>query len=218
MRQAPLAVVIPAYNEAATIAAVVADARLLGDVIVVNDGSSDGTAELAREACASVISLGGNTGYEGALGAGVQHAIDRNYEFALTMDADGQHSVECAQTVIDSLGAADIAIGVRRKKQRAAEWIAGWIGALLWRITDPFSGLKLYRLSSCKALGRFDTRRLVGAEMFVRAHHAGLKLASIPIHVKDRADTPRFDTRWRANFRLVRATALLIAIDWGLLR
>jgi len=218
MKQGPLAVVIPAYNEAATIAAVVAGARRLGDVIVVDDGSRDGTADLARGAGASVVSLGGNTGYEGALGAGVQHAIDQHYEFALTMDADGQHSVESAQALIASLGAADVAIGTRKKKQRAAEWVAGWIGALLWRIADPFSGLKLYRLPSCKALAPFDSYRLVGAEMFVRAHRAGLKLVAVPIHVDERADAPRFDTNWRANFRLARATLLLAAVDWGLLR
>ena len=119
MKQAPLAVVIPAYNEAETIAAVVVGARQFGDVIVVDDGSRDGTADLARGAGAIVVSLGGNTGYEGALGAGVQHAIDERYEFALTMDADGQHSVESARALISSLGAADVAkinAGFRREE------------------------------------------------------------------------------------------------------
>jgi glycosyltransferase involved in cell wall biosynthesis len=213
-----LAIVIPAYNEAATIAGVVARARCLGDVIVVDDGSRDDTSQLAREAGAHVLALSGNTGYEGALNAGVQFAVGRNYDFAMTMDADGQHDVASARALIQALGDADVAIGLRLHKQRVAEWVAGWIGTLLWGVSDPFSGLKLYRLESCRHLLPFDSRRLVGAEMFVRARRTGLRLAGVPIVTAQRTDAARFDTNWRANFRLARATALLIAIHWGVVR
>jgi glycosyltransferase involved in cell wall biosynthesis len=218
MNQSRLAVVIPAYNEAATIGGVVACARCLGDVIVVDDGSRDDTAMLAREAGAKVLALRGNTGYEGALSAGVHCAIDSNYEFALTMDADGQHGIESAQALVSALGNADIAIGLRLHKQRVSEWLSGLIGALLWGVSDPFSGLKLYRLTSCAALRPFDSHRLVGAEMFVRAHRAGLALVAVPIVTSKRADAPRFDTNWRANVRLARAIVMLTAIHWGILR
>jgi glycosyltransferase involved in cell wall biosynthesis len=213
-----LAIVIPAFNEAATITTVVANALTLGDVIVVNDGSRDSTAERARAAGAQVVNLGGNTGYEGALTSGVQSAIDQEYDFVLTMDADGQHRVESARMLLNVLGSADIGIGTRRKKQRAAEWIAGWIGGFLWGVADPYSGLKLYRLKSCKALVPFDSRCLVGGEMFVRAHRVGLQIVTAPIETEDRTDAPRFDSNWRANYRLIRATVLLAAITWGVLR
>ncbi|NBO26277.1 MAG: glycosyltransferase family 2 protein [Actinobacteria bacterium] len=213
MKHAALAVVIPAYNEAATVACVVAGARCLGDVIVVDDGSFDGTAQLASMAGAQVINLSGNMGYEAALSTGLQHAVNAQYEFALTMDADGQHRTESAQALIDALGSADVAIGIRRNKARVAERVAGWVGALLWRVSDPFSGLKLYRLCSCKALLPFDSYCLAGGEMFVRAYSAGLRLTTMPIEVEERTDGSRFGISWRANYRLARATALMVAIS-----
>jgi hypothetical protein len=145
----------------------------------------------------------------------MQYAIDHGFAFALTMDADGQHRLESAHALIAALKGGDVAIGVRRKKQRFTEFIAGWVGAWLWGISDPFSGLKLYRLASCKALAPFDTHCLVGAEMMVRAKRLGLTLVAIPIHTAERADAPRFGSLMRANYRLARATVLLVAISWG---
>lgn len=211
-------IVIPAYNEASTITGVVTRARSLGAVIVVDDGSHDGTPRLARQAGADVISLGGNSGYEAALSAGIQSAIGHGYDFAITMDADGQHEVVSAQALIEALGDADIAVGLRRKKQRAMEWAAGWIGSVLWGIADPFSGLKMYRLATCGCLPPFDTRRLVGGEMLVRARSAGLRVVGVPIDTLERVDAPRFDTNWRANLRLARATLLLVGIHFGIVR
>jgi glycosyltransferase involved in cell wall biosynthesis len=213
-----IAVIIPAYNEAATIAAVVNNATQLGHVVVVNDGSVDNTESLARAAGATVLTLTGNQGYEGALSAGVKYAIDNGFAFALTMDADGQHQLESAKALISALQDSDVAVGIRHKKQRVTEFVAGWVGALLWGISDPFSGLKLYRLASCKALAPFDSRRLVGAEMMVRAKRHRLKLVAIPIQTAERADAPRFGSLLRANYRLGRATLLLVGISLGILR
>jgi glycosyltransferase involved in cell wall biosynthesis len=218
MSKQPLAVVIPAFNEATTIVEVVSKARKLGDVIVIDDGSSDGTAELADSAGATVLRMELNKGYERALESGVRFVVDEGYQFLLTMDADGQHRVESAQNLIKALGMADVAIGVRKSKARISEWVAGWIGTLAWGVSDPFSGLKLYRLSTCASLLPFDTYRLCGGEMLVRAHRRGLKLITTPIDVDQRIDAPRFGLNWRANLRLARAGLLMLAIDLGILR
>lgn len=212
------AIIIPAFNEAATIATVVRNAVQLGQVIVVNDGSRDDTEAQAQAAGATVLTLPGNNGYEGALARGIQFAVENDFAFALTMDADGQHRQESALQLIAAIGDCDVAIGLRYKKQRFAEFVAGWIGTRLWGINDPFSGLKLYRLESCKKLGIFDTRKLVGAEMFVRAHRNGLTLLGVPIHTAERADAPRFGSTLRANYQIARATVLLVAISFKLIQ
>lgn len=217
MIQTSVAIVIPAYNEAKTIAGVVSGARNLGDVIVVDDCSHDNTLMLASRAGADVIQLGRNSGYESALNAGIAKAFASGYEFVITMDADGQHLPESARCLLATLGNADIAIGLRQRKQRIVEWVAGWIGSLLWRVPDPFCGLKLYRSSSCKALAPFDRYNLVGAELFVRAKCAGLKIVTIHIKTPQRQDVPRFDTNWRANLRLAKACILLTAIHLKML-
>ena len=213
-----IAIIIPAYNEAATIATIVRNSVRIGHVIVVNDGSSDDTEVEAKAAGATVLTLPANQGYEGALTRGMQFAVANNFAFALTMDADGQHRMESGLQLIEAIDNCDVVIGIRQKKQRFAELIAGLIGSLLWGINDPFSGLKLYRLDSCKRLGSFDTRKLVGAEMFVRAHRNGLTLKATPIHTSKRADAPRFGSTLPANFRIFRATVLLVGISLGIIR
>lgn len=213
-----IAIIIPAFNEAVTIATVVRNATSMGHVIVVNDGSSDATEREAKIAGATVLTLPVNQGYENALTLGMQFAVESNFAFALTMDADGQHCHKSAKQLIATIHRCDIAIGIRRKKQRVAEYIGGWIGSRLWGINDPFSGLKLYRLDTCKKLGNFDTRKLVGAEMFVRAHRSGLTLLGIPIDTVERADVPRFGGSLRANLKIARATVLLIGISLGLIQ
>jgi glycosyltransferase involved in cell wall biosynthesis len=218
MNPSALAVVIPAYNEAATIAGVVASVREIGHVIVIDDCSRDTTASLAREEGAEVLSLVRNVGYEAALNAGFEYAFANDYEYILTMDADGQHRAESVRRLLNALGDADIAIGLRHTKQRLVEWISSCIGSLLWGVSDPFSGLKLYRSSSCKDLAPFDRHRLVGAELFVRAHREGRKLVCVPIQTLPRADMPRFGTNWGANLRLAKACVLLSALHCGVVR
>ena len=212
-----IAILIPAFNEEATIAEVVQGAMSLGKVIVINDGSSDGTEQCALDAGAWVLNLSQNTGYEGALSAGFQFALNRDFAFALTLDADGQHPIDAAKAVIESMGDADIVVGVRQKKQRISEFIAGWIAKKLWGISDPFSGLKLYRLESCKSLGKFDTRKLVGTEMLSRAYREDLFLNSVSIDTVNRLDQPRIGNSFKANLKILRATFLFVAISWGLI-
>jgi glycosyltransferase involved in cell wall biosynthesis len=82
---------IPGYNEAPRIGAVIGEARQHLPVIVVDDGSSDGTADVAREAGATVVEQRPNQGKGAALRAGFRRAIDDGATAILTLDADGQH-------------------------------------------------------------------------------------------------------------------------------
>ena len=90
-KQSPFAIIIPAYNEAGRIGATIAGIRKVSDadIVVVNDGSDDGTASEAKAAGAVVIELPSNLGYGAALQTGFKYALDKGYEFAVQMDADG---------------------------------------------------------------------------------------------------------------------------------
>ncbi len=112
-------IVIPAYNEALTIAEVVRGAtRIAERVVVVDDGSRDDTSRLAKQAGAVVVRHAVNRGVGAALGTGIEAAIRLGADAVVTMDADGQHRAEDAAKVFARLaqGDVDFVIGSRMKK------------------------------------------------------------------------------------------------------
>lgn len=91
MREKPL-ILVPAFNEQATIGEVVGEIKRLGfDVAVIDDGSSDKTAEIAENAGATVLKMRINLGVGGALRCGFRYAVAEGYESVIQCDADGQH-------------------------------------------------------------------------------------------------------------------------------
>jgi glycosyltransferase involved in cell wall biosynthesis len=112
-------IVIPAYNEERTIAEVVSGATKFADrVIVVDDGSRDKTAILARQAGALVVRHAVNRGVGAAIGTGIEAALRLDADAVVTMDADGQHRPEDAGRVFDRLaqGDVDFVMGSRMKR------------------------------------------------------------------------------------------------------
>jgi glycosyltransferase involved in cell wall biosynthesis len=114
---ADVTVVVPAYNESQRVAAVVAGLRLhFGSVIVVDDGSTDDTADLARAAGARVVRHPGNLGQGAALQTGFAFALtDRSMRYVVTFDSDGQHRVEDALSLVATARetGVDVVLGSR---------------------------------------------------------------------------------------------------------
>jgi glycosyltransferase involved in cell wall biosynthesis len=150
-------IVIPAYNEEQTIAEVVSGARKFADrVIVVDDGSRDRTAILAKQAGALVVRHAVNRGVGAAIGTGIEAAVRLDADAVVTMDADGQHRPEDAGRVFDRLAQGDVefVMGSRMKKSDDAGYmpwhrvVANTIGNVLtsvlfgvW-VTDSQCGLR----------------------------------------------------------------------------
>jgi glycosyltransferase involved in cell wall biosynthesis len=163
-------IVIPAYNEERTIADVVSSAVKIADrVVVVDDGSRDGTGKLAKAAGAIVVRHAINRGLGAALGTGIEAAVRLNADAVVTMDADGQHLAEDAAKVFDRLGQGDVELVLGSRMKRGTESgnmpvhrvLFNTIGNLLtfvlfgrW-VTDSQSGL---RGLSAKAASTLDLR------------------------------------------------------------
>ncbi len=114
-------VIMPAYNEAVKIGLIVDKIKEQGleaDILVVDDGSFDNTAEIAENHGALVISLPINLGYGAALETGYVYAYENGYDYVLQMDADGQHEPKCLKDLISEIkkGTADLVIGSRYLK------------------------------------------------------------------------------------------------------
>lgn len=206
MERYRLGIVIPALNEKATIVDVVNSVSRYGQPIVVDDGSSDETGRLSETAGASVVRHNVNRGYDQALNSGFARAYELNCDYVITMDADGQHDPTILHAFIRELNSgADVVLGIRDRRQRLAESIFSWVGAVKWGIHDPLCGMKGYRISLYKELGHFDSYNSIGTELAIFAARSGKKIIQLPIKTRERQDKPRFGKRYSANIRIMHA-------------
>lgn len=208
-----VALVVPALNEASTISSVVAAAQQYGQIIVVDDASTDGTGKIANQAGALVIRNRINLQYEGALEVGLRTALTQDYDYVVTVDADGQHDPSDIPKVIAALHeGADLVIGIRPEPARIAERWFGFVGRRLWGIEDPLCGLKGYRLSWLRRYTIFDTYRSIGTELSIRMIQDGARFHQLPISILGRRQQPRFGGRLKANWRIAQAMVTSVRI------
>jgi glycosyltransferase involved in cell wall biosynthesis len=206
MDRSKIGLVIPAFNEAATIFGVVAAASKYGQPIVVNDCSTDDTAKLAKQAGAVVVTHQTNLGYDGALNSGFIKAAELNCQFIITLDADGQHNPKLIQKFINELNqGVDVALGVRSDKPRVSEHLFALMTRARFGINDPLCGMKGYTIETYNKLGHFDSYRSIGTELMLFAARQKLNIVQIPFKVGERQDAPRFGNLIRANLKILRA-------------
>lgn len=211
MDRSRVGVVIPALNESATILGVVEAVGIYGVPIVVDDGSTDDTAGLAKQAGAVVVSHERNLGYDAALNSGFKKAAALGSEVIITVDADGQHDPSLLQKFIDQIDAgADIVVGIRSRRQRLAEHLFAWYTSLRFGIKDPLCGMKAYRTAVYEALGHFDSYGSIGTELVIFAAKKGCRLGQISFAVRERKDQSRFGRVLVGNYKIIRAMLLSI--------
>lgn len=207
-----IGIVIPALNESATIAAVVSAAAKYGVPIVVDDGSTDATADIAKRSGALVVSHEINRGYDGALNSGFIKAVEIGCEVVITVDADGQHDPTLIQKFIDAIDeGADVVVGVRSRKQRLAEHIFALYTNLRFGIKDPLCGMKAYRTSVYLSLGHFDSCGSVGTELMIFAAKHKFCLSQVAFIVREREGQSRFGRILSGNLKILRAMILTAA-------
>jgi glycosyltransferase involved in cell wall biosynthesis len=190
------AIVIPALNEAPRLPALLGSLpeRLAGvarlQVIVVDDGSSDRTAEAARTAGAMVVSHRVNLGAGAALETGTEAAIKAGADVIVHMDADGQHSPRDLPALLWAIQAgADYAAGARSfKRPMPLLFIAGnhllsVVTRLLFKVRHPDTqcGFRAFRASAWPALKWHASDYSFCSEILVRAQRSGVRLRSVPV-------------------------------------
>jgi hypothetical protein len=201
-------VFIPAWNEEENLPAVLdglheqlADA----DVLVVDDGSTDRTAEVAREHGADVLSLGSNQGLRIGIAAGYRWALERGYAFCGRVDADGQHPAAELARLLDRVRAdeCDVAVGSRfvsgngyapyRYRPSAARRLGTGllrrsVGLVLRRpFGDATSGLYAVNAKALPLLAEPYTSGAPEVEALIRVVDAGLRLEEVPVDMAPRA-------------------------------
>jgi len=211
-----IAVVIPAFNESATVGKVVLEVlRRVNEVIVVDDASSDMTGEAAERAGAIVIRHSVNRGYDASLNDGFAAAAARGADVIVTFDADGEHRSEDIPAVVEPIVAnkVDIVITQRSHLVHISEKLFAAYTRLRFGIRDPLCGFKAYHRRVYDRFGSFDTLNSIGTELALRAIKAGFRVRLIPIARRARLDTSRFYARLlRANIRIF--NAMMRVVIW----
>ena len=191
-------VVVPAYNEAESIVAVIeglAAACPQYDFIIVNDGSSDATAKLCREHGFPLLDLAVNLGLSGAVGAGMRYAFANGYNIVLQFDSDGQHRPEFIPALVEkSAQGFDVVCGSRfvsARKPASLRMLGSRLIASAVRLTtgvrlsDPTSGMRAY---SARVVELFASQINMTPELDTLSYLAktGMRIAEVEVEMNQR--------------------------------
>ncbi|HKQ62916.1 MAG TPA: glycosyltransferase family 2 protein [Candidatus Polarisedimenticolaceae bacterium] len=206
---------IPAYQAAGTVGGVVrATQRFLREVIVVDDGSSDATARIAREAGAQLLELGTHRGKGAALRRGFAHALDCGRSAVITLDADGQHDpaeiprlierwrdTEAGIVIGSRAGSSDAMTPIRRFGNRFSRGAVSLFAGI--PVSDPQSGFRLYAAALLRAIRLRGEGYELESEIVVKAARAGFAVESVDIHLAqvDGTETSHYRP-WRDTARI----------------
>jgi glycosyltransferase involved in cell wall biosynthesis len=188
---------MPAYNEEESIAGVIVRAKRFADkVFVCDDGSSDATAEIARQLGAQVFAHDRNSGYGAALATLFDEARREKADIFVTLDADGQHQPEEIPVLVKPIidGEADIVIGSRfltdshvaapMYRQAGVKVITRFTNLVSNEsITDSQSGLRAYNRRALDSLTLGEMGMGASTELLVKSQKAGLRIAEVPVNV-----------------------------------
>lgn len=220
---------MPAFNEEVVVADVIREVRErvpeVG-IVVVNDGSRDRTAQVARGAGAHVLDLPFNLGVGGAMRAGFKYAQREGYDYVVQVDSDGQHDPVGVPRIVEELMRYDIVIGARFAGEGDYE-VRGprkWAMAVLaWgisrvagtKLTDTTSGFRGSGPRAIKLFADHYPAEYLGdtIESLVMGAKAGLSIAQLPVTMRARAGGVPSHNPVKAGVFLMRAVlALLIAL------
>src|SRR4051794_31532658 len=201
-------VFVPAWNEEDNLGPVLDELRSElpeADVLVVDDGSTEGTADVARAGGAEVLSFGENRGLRAAIAAGYGYAVTNGYAFCGRVDADGQHPVAELRRLLDLVrsGECDVAVGSRfasgdgyaayRYRGTATREFGQALLRRLLRLRleqpplDPTSGLYAANAHACTLLAEPYEAGAPEVEGLIRLEGAGLRVCEVPVNMRDRA-------------------------------
>ena len=201
-------VFVPAWNEEENLSAVLDELQSglpKADVLVVDDGSTDRTADLAREHGAAVISFGENRGLPAGIAAGYEYASDHGYAYCGRVDADGQHPVAELARLLERVrsGACDVAVGSRFASGDGYEAYryepsgARRFGTALLRrsmkvalrrpFLDATSGMYAANARALPILARPYTSEAPEVQALLRLQDEGMRVDEVPVDMRPRA-------------------------------
>ena len=223
---------MPAFNEEKNVGRVIAEIRAFDpglDIVVVDDGSVDGTSAAARAAGTVVLTLPFNLGIGGAVQTGFRYAFERGYELAVRVDGDGQHDPSQLDRVIAPVlaGEADIAVGSRfvaagegyrsSRSRRVGIRVLAWVVSRIVgrRVTDTTSGFQALNRRAIELFARDYPHDYPEVEATVMVSRHRLRSIEVPVSMRERSSGRSSITALRSVYYMIK---VLLAIFVGLFR
>jgi len=186
---------LPAYNESKTIGRIIQESSaFISEIVVIDDGSSDETAEIAVACRAVCLRNATNCGKGNALRKGFAYALEHGYELVFTMDSDGQHQPADIPRFLEHFDdtCPDILIGARETKdlrtsmplhRRINNCFISYVGSKLCgqRVPDFQSGYRLIRAEVLRQVHLETERYEMESELLIKAGRLGFRIESLPI-------------------------------------
>jgi glycosyltransferase involved in cell wall biosynthesis len=225
--------VVPAYNEAETVADVIASVQLHApgfDVLVVDDGSTDDTAAIAEENGARVLRLPFNLGIGGAVQAGFLFAMEHDYDFVVQVDGDGQHVADEIPKLIAAMDedrSLDMVCGSRFltedydypapiSRRTGIHVFAFLLSRIAGkRISDPTSGFRLYNRRAIALFARDYPHDYPEVEALLMVHFHRLRMREVPVRMLRRGGGVSSIRSGKSVYYMLK---VLLAIFVGLFR
>ena len=191
--------IIPCYNEETTIQNIIKKTKKhVDEVLVIDDGSEDNTSKFAKAAGAKVISNKINRGKSAGIRIGFKYALQRNYDFVVTLDGDGQHNPNEIPELLNDVknNGHDITLGTRwgdttemphwrKLGKRILDYVTGIVNG--GHITDSQCGFRAFNRKCLRLFKDVNYRKFgLCTEFLFRAAHNGLKLCEVPINLFER--------------------------------
>ena len=223
--------VVPALNEERSLPRVIAELRAFDpglEIVVVSDGSTDRTAEVAEEHGAHALRLPFNLGIGGAVQTGFRYAYEQGFDVAVRVDGDGQHDASQLDRVLAPVlaGEADIAVGSRfagaegyrsSRSRRVGIRILAWVVSALvgQRVTDTTSGFQALNRNGIALFARDYPHDYPEVEATVMVFKHELRLVEVPVTMREREHGRSSITALRSIYYMVK---VLLALGVGIFR
>jgi hypothetical protein len=223
--------IVPALNEERSVARVIAELRAFDpglEIVVVSDGSTDATADVAEANGAQALRLPFNLGIGGAVQTGFLYAYEHGFDVAVRVDGDGQHDPTQLGSVLAPVlaGDADIAVGSRfaggdgyrssRSRRLGIRMLARIVSALVrQRVTDTTSGFQAVNRAGIALFARDYPHDYPEVEAVVMVHRHRLRLVEVPVSMREREHGRSSITALRSIYYMIK---VLLALGVGVFR
>lgn len=210
-----IALVIPVFNEEATIKKVIKEAfSFVKKIIVVNDYSTDNSEKILKQLPIILINNQKNLGYAKTLEKGIITSFKNGADYVITFDGDGQHKAGDLEKFISVIEKSkpDLVLGKRSSKNRFMEVIFGIYSKLRFGFSDPLCGMKAYKKTLFEKYNFLEKKYSIATELTFRAIRDGASFEEISIESEKRLTESRFANDLKGNFLELKALINILFI------